>query len=88
MSTRDLIDAIESGNSSAIQQHFQDAIMSRVAERLDTMRIETAKNMFKSSVNEEVEQIDELSKDTLMSYVNKVSADSQKHPQDPTRSVS
>ena len=85
MSTRDLIDAIESGNSSAIQQHFQDAIMSRVAERLDTMRIETAKNMFKSSVNEEVEQIDELSKDTLMSYVNKVSADSQKHPQDPTK---
>lgn len=53
MSTRDLIDAIESGNSSAIQQHFQDAIMSRVAERLDTMRIETAKNMFKSPVNEE-----------------------------------
>ena len=55
MSTRDLIDAIESGNSSAIQQHFQDAIMSRVAERLDTMRIETAKNMFKSSVNENVD---------------------------------
>lgn len=54
MSTRDLIDAIESGNSSAIQQHFQDAVMSRVAERLDTMRIETAKNMFKSSVNEAV----------------------------------
>ena len=54
MSTRDLIDAIESGNSSAIQQHFQDAIMSRVAERLDTMRIETAKSMFKSSVNEAV----------------------------------
>lgn len=54
MSTRDLIDAIESGNSTAIQQHFQDAIMSRVAERLDTMRIETAKNMFKSSVNEAV----------------------------------
>ena len=49
MSTRDLIDAIESGNSSAIQQHFQDAIMSRVAERLDTMRIEVAKNMFNES---------------------------------------
>ena len=56
MSTRDLIDAIESGNSSAIQQHFQDAIMSRVAERLDTMRIETAKNMFKSAVNENVDR--------------------------------
>ena len=60
MSTRDLIDAIESGNSSAIQQHFQDAIMSRVAERLDTMRIETAKNMFKSSVNESADFIHQV----------------------------
>ena len=60
MSTRDLIDAIESGNSSAIQQHFQDAIMSRVAERLDTMRIETAKNMFKSAVNESADFIHQV----------------------------
>ena len=60
MSTRDLIDAIESGNSSAIQQHFQDAIMSRVAERLDTMRIETAKNMFKSVVNESADFIHQV----------------------------
>ena len=60
MSTRDLIDAIESGNSSAIQQHFQDAIMSRVAERLDTMRIETAKNMFKSPVNESADFIHQV----------------------------
>ena len=60
MSTRDLIDAIESGNLSAIQQHFQDAIMSRVAERLDTMRIETAKNMFKASVNESADFIHQV----------------------------
>ena len=60
MSTRDLIDAIESGNSSAIQQHFQDAVMSRVAERLDTMRIETAKNMFKSAVNESADFIHQV----------------------------
>ena len=50
MSTRDLIDAIESKNSSAIQREFHEAIMSRVAERLDAMRIEVAKNMFSESV--------------------------------------
>lgn len=49
MSTRDLIDAIESKNSSAIQREFHEAIMSRVAERLDAMRIEVAKNMFSES---------------------------------------
>ena len=85
MSTRDLIDAIEAGSTAQIQQHFQDAIVGRVAEKLDQMRLEVGRTMFNQSVNEEVEQIDELSKDTLMSYVNKVSADSQKHPQDPTK---
>ena len=36
-------------------------------------------------VKEEVEQIDEISRDTLLSYANKVSMDSQKHSKDPTR---
>lgn len=35
--------------------------------------------------NEEVEQIDELSRDILLSYANKVSLDSQKHSKDPTK---
>ena len=34
---------------------------------------------------EEVEQIEELSKNTLLSYVTKVSADSQKNKMDPTK---
>jgi hypothetical protein len=34
---------------------------------------------------EEVEQIEELSRDTLLSYANKVSLDSQKHSKDPTK---
>ena len=34
---------------------------------------------------EEFEQIDELSRDTLLSYANKVSLDSQKHSKDPTK---
>ena len=36
-------------------------------------------------MKEEVEQIEELSKDTLLSYANKVSLDSQKHSKDPTK---
>lgn len=35
--------------------------------------------------NEEVEQMNELSRDTLLSYANKVSLDSQKHSKDPTK---
>lgn len=38
-----------------------------------------------TNVKEEAEQIDELNKDTLKSYVNKVAADSQKHKKDPTK---
>lgn len=37
------------------------------------------------SYSEETEQIDELSRDTLLSYANKVSLDSQKHSKDPTK---
>lgn len=39
----------------------------------------------KLGMKEEVEQIDELSRDTLLSYANKVSLDSQKHSKDPTK---
>jgi hypothetical protein len=38
-----------------------------------------------TTCKEEVEQIDEISRDTLLSYANKVSLDSQKHSKDPTR---
>ena len=38
-----------------------------------------------TNVKEESEQIDELSRDTLLSYANKVSLDSQKHSKDPTK---
>jgi hypothetical protein len=39
----------------------------------------------KLGMKEEVAQIDELSRDTLLSYANKVSLDSQKHSKDPTK---
>jgi hypothetical protein len=42
-------------------------------------------NNWRKPVKEEAEQIDELSRDTLLSYANKVSLDSQKHSKDPTK---
>lgn len=46
MSTRDLIDAIQAGDSVAIEQAFQQEMANRIADRLDDMRVEVAKNMF------------------------------------------
>jgi hypothetical protein len=55
MSIRDLIDAIDSGDSVAIQQCFEQGMMGRVADRLDAMRVTVAQSMFKESV----QQVDE-----------------------------
>lgn len=51
MSTRDLIDAIQSGDSIAVQSAFQASMAERVAARLDTMRQEVAQNMFKEAAS-------------------------------------
>jgi hypothetical protein len=64
MSTRDLIDAIASGDSVAIQKSFETEMAGRIAERLDVMRQEVAKNMFNvqeqaEEVVEEIELVDE-----------------------------
>ena len=56
MSTRDLIDAIASGDSVATQQVFENEMIARIAVRMDAMRQDVAKNMFKvqESVSQEV----------------------------------
>lgn len=99
MSTRDLINAIQSGDSIAVQSAFEASMAQRVAARLDTMRQEVAQNMFKEQVeeieeelnledysleeiedfmmSEDFEQLDELKKSTLTSYVNKARNDKE-----------
>lgn len=47
MSVRELIDAIASGDSLATQTAFESEMMSRVASRMDQMRVDVAQNMFK-----------------------------------------
>lgn len=54
MSTRDLIDAIQAGDSVAIEQAFQQEMANRIADRLDTMRVEVAKNMFNEAKHDTV----------------------------------
>jgi len=47
MSTIDLINAIDAGDSEAIEKNFQELMADRVSERLDDKRAELAQSMFK-----------------------------------------
>lgn len=60
MSTRDLIDAIASGDSVATQQVFENEMASRIAVRMDAMRQDVAKNMFKVQESVVAEQVEDL----------------------------
>ena len=45
----DIIDAIQSGDSVAIDNAFNKEMSARVSDRLDVMRHDVAQNMFKSA---------------------------------------
>lgn len=53
MSTRDLIDAIDAGESTSIETAFNDIMAAKVSEKLDSMRDDMAQNMFKEPESEE-----------------------------------
>ena len=56
MSTRDLIDAIDSGDAVGIETAFNSVMVDKVAERLDAMRTDMSQNMFRTpEQNTEVE---------------------------------
>lgn len=46
MSTRDLIDALVSGDSIAIENNFNAVMSDKVSDSLDDYRIKVAHNMF------------------------------------------
>lgn len=48
MSTRDIIDAIDAGDSTGVMSAFENAMMARVAVKLDDLRVQTAQSMFKA----------------------------------------
>ena len=52
MSVLDLVNAIQAGDSQNIEKHFEYEMTNRIAERLDDMRINVAKNMFNEDTEE------------------------------------
>lgn len=83
MSTQDLINAIFAGDTLAIEQHFQEGMDVKIGEKLETFKQEVATSMFKEeeveiegleAIIEAYEELDEISKATLGSYIKKASA--------------
>lgn len=57
---KNLIDAIASGDSIAIETAFNTEMATRISDRLDDMRIDVAQNMFQTeSVNSDEEVAEE-----------------------------
>ena len=48
MGTKDLIDAIQSGDAEGIENTFQGIMSAKVGDKLDTMKKEMASSMFKT----------------------------------------
>jgi hypothetical protein len=68
--TANLIDAISRGNTMEMQAAFNQAMAEKMVVALDAFKTNVAQNLFKES-----EQIDEMSKTTLGSYIKKASED-------------
>lgn len=49
---RDLIDAIDKGNSQEIEAAFNTVMTGKVSASLDTMRMDLAQSMFKTPATE------------------------------------
>lgn len=56
---QDLINAIDSGDSTEIDTAFENEMASRISTKLDDMKVDLAQNMFKS----QQEVMDELNVD-------------------------
>jgi len=63
----DMVDASANKDALGFESAFEDVIKAKLIDRLSDMKIGVAQSMFKA--NEEVEQVDELSKSTLKNYI-------------------
>ena len=59
----DIIDAIQGGDSVAIDNAFNKEMSARVSDRLDVMRQDVAQNMFKSADVEDLSAEDDTELD-------------------------
>ena len=67
----ELIQAIDSGDSIAIDDAFNAEMASRISAKLDDMRIEVAQNMFKP-VQEQVEEVELTEEELVEELINEV----------------
>ncbi len=51
MGTKELIDAIQSGDAEGIENTFQGVMSAKVGDKLDTMKKDLAHSMFKTQKN-------------------------------------
>ena len=58
MSTRELVDALISGDSIAIENTFNAVMSDKVSSALDSYRVQVAQNMFPST-EESIENADD-----------------------------
>ena len=54
MPTRDLVDALISGDSIAIENTFNSVMSDKVSAALDSYRVQVAQNMFTAQEEQEV----------------------------------
>ena len=52
MSTRDLIDAITSGDATEVESSFNSIMAAKVSDKIDSMRNDVAQNMFATPAEE------------------------------------
>ena len=80
MSTTQFIDELAAGNASGAKDILNDMLSARAFEALEGRKIEIAQNIFNGSqvqeeeveiTQEEFDQLDELSKGTVRSYLKK-----------------
>jgi hypothetical protein len=56
MSTRDLIDAITSGDATGVEASFNTIMAAKVSDKIDSMRNDVAQNMFATPEELDVEE--------------------------------
>lgn len=87
MSTRDLIDAIQSGDSLEIENAFNSIMSAKVSDKIDAMRSDIAQTMFASEETiiddeeefEQLEEVDESMDQSMSKILAKGYTSSQEH---------
>ena len=74
---KQFIDMVASGNNSEARETLDGLLSTRAFEALEYKKQELASTLFAGQVEEEVEELDELSKETLKSYLRSNSPGSE-----------